>query len=167
VQLFSVYSSLYSGPNRSYNQGKEAGKYYACSQNYAHCPYQCFKSICGRRSRSRWELRTYVGVEEGESLQERHSHMGPSSTQEYSSFAVVEESEVFYPWKVLPLGDPVEPDSGGRCEDDQMGPVHWGPNREGRRSFRRTSSPGLIEIVIGWGRIWSACSLRSSLRRLR
>jgi hypothetical protein len=25
--------------------------------------------------------------------------------------------------------------------------------------------PGLIEIVIGWGRIWFACSLRSSLRR--
>jgi hypothetical protein len=30
--------------------------------------------------------------------------------------------------------------------------------------FRRIRSPGLTEIVIGWGRIWSACSLRSSLR---
>jgi hypothetical protein len=25
----------------------------------------------------------------------------------------------------------------------------------------------LIEIVMGWDRIWSACSLRSSQRRLR
>jgi hypothetical protein len=32
--------------------------------------------------------------EEGESLWERHSHVGPSGTQQYSSFAVVEESEV-------------------------------------------------------------------------
>jgi hypothetical protein len=35
-----------------------------------------------------------------------------------------------------------------------------------RRSLRRARSPGLIEIVIGpskgWGRIWSACCLRSS-----
>jgi hypothetical protein len=39
-------------------------------------------------------IRTYVGVEEGECLQERRSHVGPSGTKEYSSFAVVEESEV-------------------------------------------------------------------------
>jgi hypothetical protein len=31
--------------------------------------------------------------------------------------------------------------------------------------FWRTTCPGLTEIVIGWGRIWFACSLRSSLRR--
>jgi hypothetical protein len=31
---------------------------------------------------------------EGESLQERCSHMGPSGAQEYSSLAVVEKSEV-------------------------------------------------------------------------
>jgi hypothetical protein len=31
--------------------------------------------------------------------------------------------------------------------------------------FWRTRCSGLTEIVIGWGRIWFACSLRSSLRR--
>jgi hypothetical protein len=31
--------------------------------------------------------------------------------------------------------------------------------------FWRTRCPGLTEIVIGWGRIWFACSLRSFLRR--
>jgi hypothetical protein len=35
-----------------------------------------------------------VGVEEGEGLQERRSCVGPSGAQEYSSFAVVEQSEV-------------------------------------------------------------------------
>jgi hypothetical protein len=32
-------------------------------------------------------------------------------------------------------------------------------------TFWRTRCPGLTEIVIGWSRIWFACSLRSSLRR--
>jgi hypothetical protein len=31
--------------------------------------------------------------------------------------------------------------------------------------FWKTRFPGLTEIVIGWDRIWFACSLRSSLRR--
>jgi hypothetical protein len=46
------------------------------------------------KSRARQGLRTYVGVEEGESLQERRSHVRPSGMEEYSSFTVVEESEV-------------------------------------------------------------------------
>jgi hypothetical protein len=54
-------------------------------------PHQCFKSTYGGKLRARRGLRTYVGVEEGESLLERHSCVGPSSMQEYS---VVEESEV-------------------------------------------------------------------------
>jgi hypothetical protein len=49
----------------------------------------------------------------------------------------------------------------------RRGLVHQSPNGEGRRSFRRKRSPVLIEIVIGWDRIYSVCSLRSSLRRLR
>jgi hypothetical protein len=44
--------------------------------------------------RARRGIRAYAGVEEGESLQERRSRMGPSGMQEYSSFAGVEESEV-------------------------------------------------------------------------
>jgi hypothetical protein len=59
-----------------------------------------------------------------ESLQERCSHVGPSSMQEYSSFAVVEESEVggqhFILERCCHWEAPVELDSGGHCEDDQM-----------------------------------------------
>jgi hypothetical protein len=76
------------------------------------------------RSRARWGLRTYAGVEEGESLQERCSHMGPSGTQEYSSFAVVEESEVgeqcFILERCCHWGVLLSFDSGGHCEDNQM-----------------------------------------------
>jgi hypothetical protein len=50
--------------------------------------------------------------------------MGPSGTQEYSSFAVVEESEVGGHYFILERcchwGGPFELDSGGHCEDDQM-----------------------------------------------
>jgi hypothetical protein len=57
-------------------------------------------------------LRTYVGEEEGESLRERRSCMGPSSMQEYSSFAVMEESEVggqcFILQRCCHWGGPVE-----------------------------------------------------------
>jgi hypothetical protein len=68
------------------------------------------------------------------------------------------------PWEVPSLGDPIELNGSGCHENDQ---VRAGPNGDGRTSFGRTRSLGLTEIVIGWGRIWSACSLRSSLRRLR
>jgi hypothetical protein len=63
-------------------------------------------------------------VEKGESLQERCSCVGPSGTQEYSSFAVVEESKVggqcFILKRCCHWGGPIELDSGGHCEDDQM-----------------------------------------------
>jgi hypothetical protein len=63
-------------------------------------------------------------VEEGESLQERRSHVGPSGTQEYSSFLVVEESEVGGKYFILERccqwGNPIKLDSSGRCEDEQM-----------------------------------------------
>jgi hypothetical protein len=59
--------------------------------------------------------------------------MGPTGMQEYSSFAVVEESEVFYPSEVLPLGDPIEIDSSGHCEDDQM---RSGPPRSQQRGLK-------------------------------
>jgi hypothetical protein len=62
---------------------------------------------------------------------------------------------MFYPWKVLPLGNPVEFDSGGRCEDDQMG----GPSTE--VPMERVKDPlgewdplVLIEIVMGPSEGW-------------
>jgi hypothetical protein len=62
--------------------------------------------------------------------------VGPRGTQEYSSFGVVEESEVggqcfilerccHWGWGVL-----IELDSGGCCEDDQM---RAGPLRSQQR----------------------------------
>jgi hypothetical protein len=71
-----------------------------------------------------------------ESLQGRRSCLGPSGTQEYSSFLVVEESEVGGQCFILERcchGDPVELDSSGRCEDDQM---RANPMRSQRRGSK-------------------------------
>jgi hypothetical protein len=46
----------------------------------------------GKQIESQMRNKSLCGMEEG--LKGRCSHMGPSSTQEYSSFLVVEESEV-------------------------------------------------------------------------
>jgi hypothetical protein len=101
--------------------------------------------------------------------------VGPSGMQQYSSFAVVEEPEVGGQYFILEStatgGVLLSFDNGGHCEDDQMMVGPLGPNGEDRRSLRRTRTPGLTENVTGpseeWGRIWSACCLRSSRRRLR
>jgi hypothetical protein len=98
------------------------------------------------RLRAKWGLRTYVGEEEGESLWERHSRVGPSSTQEYSSFAVVEEPEVggqhFILERCCHWGVLLRFDSGGCCEDDQM---RAGPPRSQWRG-----SKILVENKIPW-----------------
>jgi hypothetical protein len=56
------------------------------------------------------------------------------------------------PWEVLPLGIPLSLTAVGVMRMTRWGLVHRGPNGEGRRSFRRRRSPGLTEIVTGWGR---------------
>jgi hypothetical protein len=76
-------------------------------------------------------------VEEGESLQGRRSSVGLSGTQEYSSFAVVEESEVgrqcFILERCCHWGVPLSFGSGGHCEDNQM---KTGPLRSQRRGSK-------------------------------
>jgi hypothetical protein len=76
-------------------------------------------------------------VEEGESLQKKHSRLGPSGTQEYSSFLVVEESEVggqcFILERYCHWGGPIELDSGGHFEDD---PMRAGPLRSQWRGLK-------------------------------
>jgi hypothetical protein len=66
---------------------------------------------------------------------------------------------------MLSLGGPVELDSSGHCEDDQM---RAGPLRSQWRGLKILEE---VEIVIGpsvgWSRTWFACCLRSSQRRLR
>jgi hypothetical protein len=70
-------------------------------------------------------------------LQERCSHAGPSDTQEYSSFAVVEEPEVggqhFILERCCHWGVPLSLIVGGCCEDDQM---RAGPLRSQRRGLK-------------------------------
>jgi hypothetical protein len=100
--------------------------------------------------------------------------MGPSGTQEYSSFDVMEESEVdgqcFILESCCHWGILLSLTEVGVVRMTRWGLVHRGPSGDDRRSLR-TRSSGLTEVVmglsVGWGRIWSACSLRSSLRRLR
>jgi hypothetical protein len=127
--------------------------------------------------RARWGLRTYVGEEEwerGESLWERHSHVGPSGKQEYSSFDVMEESEVdgqcFILERCCHWGIPLRLTVVGVVRMTRWGLVHWGPSSEGRRSLKRTRSPGLTEVVMGPSVGWAGSglhALKSSLRRLR
>jgi hypothetical protein len=61
--------------------------------------------------------------------------VGPSGMQEYSSFAVVEESEVsgqcFIPERCCHWGGPIELDSGVHCEDDQMRASPWRSQQKG------------------------------------
>jgi hypothetical protein len=62
--------------------------------------------------------------------------VGPSGTQQYSSFAVVKESEVGGPCFILERcchwGGPIELDSSECCENDQMwAGLHLQPNGEG------------------------------------
>jgi hypothetical protein len=79
----------------------------------------------------------------------------------------LEDSKSLFLKRCCHWGIPLSLTAVGVVRKTRWGLVHRSPNGEGRRSFRRTRSPGLTEIVIGWGRIWSVCSLRSSLRRLR
>jgi hypothetical protein len=103
--------------------------------------------------------------------------MGPSSTQKYSSFLVVEESEVGWQCFILvsdPMGspgDPIKLDSGGCCEDDQMRANPPRSQRRGLKIFEENKIPwfdrSCYGAPFGWSRIWSACCLRSSQRSLR
>jgi hypothetical protein len=94
-------------------------------------------------------------VEEGESFQERHSHVGPGGTQEYSSFLVVEESEVggqhFILERCCHWGIPLSLTVVGIVRLTRWGLVHWGPNGEGQRSLRRTRSSGSNRNCYGVG----------------
>jgi hypothetical protein len=103
-------------------------------------------------------------VEEGENLQVRHSHVGPSGKQEYSSsFLIVEESEIggqcFILERCCHWGVLLSLTVVGIVRMTRWGLAHWGPSGEGRRSLRRTRSPGLTEIVTGPLRGWAGSCL--------